>query len=96
MVISHIPNVHSLADWRTDSRTVEADGDASEIPKRGMISPGGRVTSWDHSRTVDRMSKESGSPTTHDSAIGSPTTRDLATGLFEKWRPRQKIAKTRR
>ncbi len=31
-----------------------------------------------------------GSPTTHDSAIGSPTTRDLATGLFEKWRLRQK------
>ena len=32
-----------------------------------------------------------GSPTTRDSAIGSPTTRDLATGLFEKWRSRQKL-----
>ncbi len=31
-----------------------------------------------------------GSPTTRDSVIGSPTTRDLATGLFEKWRSRQK------
>ncbi len=59
MVISHIPNVHSLADRRTDSRTVEADGDANEIPKRGMISPGGRFVSWNHTRTVDRMSKES-------------------------------------
>ncbi len=56
---SHIPNVHSLADWRTDSRTVEADGDASEIPKRGMISPGGRFASWNHNRMVDWMSKES-------------------------------------
>jgi hypothetical protein len=96
MVISHIPNIQSLADRRTDSRTVEADGDTSEIPKRGMISPGGWVASWNHTRTVDRMSKESGSPTTRDSAIGSPTTCDLATGLFEKWRPRLKIAKTRR
>jgi hypothetical protein len=96
MVISHIPSVHSLADWRTDSRTVEADGNASEIPKRGMILPGGRVASWNHTRTVDRMSKESGSPTTRDSAIGSPTTRDLATGLFGKWRPHLKIAKTHR
>ncbi len=87
MVISHISNVHSLADPRTDSRTVKADGNASEIPKRGMISPGGQVASWNHTRTVDRMSKESGSPTTRDSAIGSPTTRDLATELFEKWRP---------
>jgi hypothetical protein len=45
---------------------------------------------------VDWMSKESGSPTTRESAIGSPSTRDLATGLFEKWRPRLKIDKTRR
>jgi hypothetical protein len=94
MVISHIPNAHSLADRRTDSRTVEADGDASEIPKRGMISPGDWVASRNHTRTVDRMSKESGSPTTRDSAIGSPTTRDLATGLFEKMAPAPKIAKT--
>jgi hypothetical protein len=57
MVIANIPDVHSLADRRTDSGTVKADGDASEIPKRGMISPGGRVASWNHTRMVDRMSK---------------------------------------
>ena len=57
MVISHIPNIHSLADRRTDSRTVEADGNTSEIPKRGMILPGGRFASWNHTRTVDWMSK---------------------------------------
>ncbi len=37
MVIAHIPDVHSLADWRTDSRIVKADGDTSTIPKCGIM-----------------------------------------------------------
>jgi hypothetical protein len=41
MVIANIPDVHPLADRRTDSRTVKTDGNASEIPKRGIILPSG-------------------------------------------------------
>ncbi len=79
---------HGDLPWRAPISAFTKEG--------GMILPGGRVASWNHTRTVDRMSKESGSPTTRESAIGSPTTRDLATGLFKKWRPRLKIAKTHR
>jgi hypothetical protein len=59
MVIAHISDLHSLADWRTDSRTVKADGDTSEIPKRGIILPGGRIAGWNCTQTVVRKSKES-------------------------------------
>ncbi len=59
MVIANIPDVHPLADWRTDSRTVETDGDASEIPKRGIISPNGGIDGWKNTWKVVRKSKES-------------------------------------
>ncbi len=58
MVIAHIPELHSLADQCTDSRTVEADGDASEVPERGIISPRGRLAGWYCTRKVGRKSKE--------------------------------------
>ncbi len=50
MVIANIPDVHPLADRRTDSRTVKTDGDASEIPKRGIISPSGGLGGWKNTR----------------------------------------------
>ncbi len=59
MVIANIPDVHPLADRRTDSRTVETDGDASEIPKRGIISPSGGLDGWKNTQKVVRKSKES-------------------------------------
>ena len=56
---ANIPDVHPLADRRTDSRTVETDGDASEIPKRGIIPPSGGLDGWKNTRKVVRNSKES-------------------------------------
>ena len=50
MVIANIPDVHPLADRCTNSRTVETDGDASEIPKRGIISPSGGLDGWKNTR----------------------------------------------
>ncbi len=50
MIIANIPDVHPLADWRTNSRTVKTDGDASEIPKRGIISPSGGLDGWKNTR----------------------------------------------
>jgi hypothetical protein len=46
MGIAHIPDLHSLADWCTDSRTVKADGNTSEVPKRGITLPGGWLALW--------------------------------------------------
>ncbi len=59
MVIANIPDVHPLADRRIDSRTVETDGDASEIPKRGIISSSDGLNGWKNTRTVVRKSNES-------------------------------------
>ncbi len=56
---ANIPDVHPLADWRTDSRTVETDGNVSEIPKRGIILPSGGLKVWKNTRKVVRKSKES-------------------------------------
>ncbi len=90
MVIANIPDVHPLTDRRTNSRTDETDGDASEIPKRGIISPSGGLEGWKKTRknflslnTVSTCKFRQdwlGSPTTRDLAIGSPTTRDSAIG----------------
>jgi hypothetical protein len=37
MVISHILDIYSHADRRSDGWTVKADGNASEIPKRRIV-----------------------------------------------------------
>jgi hypothetical protein len=50
MVIANILDVHPLADRRTVSRTVETDGNASEIPKHGIILPSGGLDSWKNTR----------------------------------------------
>jgi hypothetical protein len=58
MVIANIPDVHPLADWRTDSRTVETDGNASEIPNGGIISPSGGLDGWKNTRKVVRSTTQ--------------------------------------
>jgi hypothetical protein len=50
MVIAHIPDVHSLADWRTDSRIVKADGDTSTVPKCGIMLLKGWPAGWDQTQ----------------------------------------------
>ena len=87
MVIANIPDVHPLADRRTNSRTVKTDGNASEIPKRGIISPSGGLDGWKNTWNFFSLNTVStckfwqdwlGSLTTRDLAIGSPTTRDTS------------------
>ncbi len=56
MVIANIPDVHPLADRRTNSRTVKTDGNASEITKRGIIFPSGGLDGWKNTRSMLKLS----------------------------------------